>query len=420
MDIQQKIRTLPLASGVYLMRDVSGRVIYVGKAVSLRKRVQSYFRSRRGVSSKTDVLVNEIRAVDHIETSSEAEALLLEAGLIKKYQPKYNVELKDDKSYPYIEISGEPFPRISLIRRVSFERGQARDAKGAVYYGPYVSAGLIREALTIIRRIFHFRACDPFPREACLDYHIGLCDAPCIGNITRKDYARNIRNVRHILEGEKDVLYKNLKVEMEGMSRKREFEQAAKTRDQIRAIGALYSGTRDINYFKEAEQLRRALNLPRLPERVETFDISNIMAGRLPAGGNQAAGSMVSFFNGKPDKSNYRKFCIREVEGIDDFQMLAEIIRRRYSRLKREGLIFPDLVIVDGGKGQLSAAMDALESLEVHIPIMAIAKRQEEIFLPRKRDPVRLPLDSLALQLVQRMRDEAHRFAIFYHRQLRQ
>ena len=420
MDIQQKIRTLPLASGVYLMRDASGRVIYVGKAVSLRKRVQSYFRSRggsrrgnrRGVSSKTDVLVNEIRAVDHIETSSEAEALLLEAGLIKKYQPKYNVELKDDKSYPYIEISGEPFPRISLIRRVSFERGQARDAKGAVYYGPYVSAGLIREALTIIRRIFHFRACDPFPREACLDYHIGLCDAPCIGNITRKDYARNIRNVRHILEGEKDVLYKNLKVEMEGMSRKREFEQAAKTRDQIRAIGALYSGTRDINYFKEAEQLQRALNLPRLPERVETFDISNIM-------GNQAVGSMVSFFNGKPDKSNYRKFRVREVEGIDDFQMLAEIIRRRYSRLKREGLIFPDLVIVDGGKGQLSAAMDALESLEVHIPIMAIAKRQEEIFLPGKRDPVRLPLDSLALQLAQRMRDEAHRFAVLYHRQLR-
>ena len=163
MNISEKIGALPLSSGVYLMRDAAGRVIYVGKAVSLRKRVQSYFRPSRGVSSKTDVLVNEIRAIDHIETSSEAEALLLEASLIKKYQPKYNVELKDDKSYPYIEITGEPFPRISLIRRIAFERGQARDAKGAVYYGPYVSAGLIREALTIIRRIFHFRACDPFP-----------------------------------------------------------------------------------------------------------------------------------------------------------------------------------------------------------------------------------------------------------------
>lgn len=412
MDIKEKINALPLASGVYLMKDASGKVIYVGKAVSLRKRVQSYFRPSRGVFSKTDVLVNEIRAIGHIETSSEAEALFLEAGLIKKYQPKYNVELKDDKSYPYIEITGEPFPRISLIRRIAFERGQARDAKGAVYYGPYVSAGLIREALMIVRRIFHFRACDPFPREACLDYHIGLCDAPCIRNITRKDYARNIRNVRLVLEGKKDVLYKNLKSGMQEMSRKHEFEQAAKIRDQIRAIGALYSGTRDVNYFKEAEQLRRALNLPRLPERVETFDISNIM-------GNQAVGSMVSFFNGKPDKSNYRRFRIREVEGIDDFRMLAEVVRRRYSRLKREGLIFPDLIVVDGGKGQLSAAMDALESLEARIPIISVAKQEEEVFLPGKRDPVRLSTDSLALQLVQRMRDEAHRFAISYHRQLR-
>ena len=412
MNIHEKIGALPLTSGVYLMKDASGRVIYVGKAVSLRKRVQSYFRPSRGVFSKTDVLVKEIRAIDHIETASEAEALFLEASLIKKYQPKYNVELKDDKSYPYIEITGEPFPRIRLIRRVAFERGQARDAKGAVYYGPYVSVGLIREALMIIRRIFHFRACDPFPREACLDYHIGLCGAPCIGNITRKDYARNIRNVRLILEGEKDVLYKNLKKEMEDMSRKREFEQAARIRDQIRAIGALYSGTRDINYFKEVEQLQRALNLPRLPECIETFDISNIM-------GCQAVGSMVSFFSGKPDKSNYRRFRIRGVEGIDDFRMLAEVIRRRYSRLKREGLIFPDLIIVDGGKGQLSAAVTALSELDVQIPIAAIAKQEEEIFLPGKRDPVRLSSDSLALQLVQRMRDEAHRFAVSYHRQLR-
>ena len=431
MDIKEEINALPLASGVYLMKDASGRVIYVGKAVSLRNRVQSYFRSRSGsrsgsrggnrcgVVSKTDALISETRDIDHIETSSEAAALLLEASLIKKYQPKYNVELKDDKSYPYIEITGEPFPRISLVRRIAFERGQEQASRGAGYYGPYVSAGLIREALTIIRRIFHFRTCNPFPKAACLDYHIGLCDAPCIRNITRKDYVRNIRNVRLVLEGERDVLYKNLKKAMEDMSRKHEFEGAARIRDQIRAIGALYSGTRDINYFKEAEQLQRALNLPRPPERVETFDISNIMAGRLPAGGNQAAGSMVSFFNGKPDKSNYRRFRIREVEGIDDFQMLAEIIRRRYRRLKREGRIFPDLIIVDGGKGQLSAAVATLASLEAQIPVVAIAKREEEVFLPGKRDSVRLAQDSLALQLVQRMRDEAHRFAISYHRQLR-
>ena len=400
-----------MLSGVYLMKDAAGKVIYVGKAVSLRQRVQSYFRNSPGASYKTSVLAGEVADIGHIATASEAEALLLEASLIKKYQPKYNVELKDDKSYPYIEITGEAFPRVSLTRRIAFERGQER-AKGAVYYGPYVSAGLIREALTIIRRIFHFRACDPFPHEACLDYHIGLCDAPCIDNITKKDYTRNIRNVRLILDGKKDVLYRNLKKEMETMSRTHAFEQAAKVRDQIRAMGALYSGTKDINYFKEAEQLQRALNLPRLPERVETFDISNIM-------GNQAAGSMVSFLNGKPDKSNYRRFRIRGVLGIDDFQMLAEVIRRRYSRLKREGLIFPDLIIVDGGKGQLSAAIAALSELEVQIPIAALAKREEEVFVPGKRDSLRLPSDSLALQLLQRMRDEAHRFAIIYHRQLR-
>lgn len=412
MDISEKIKTIPLNSGVYLMKDAAGKVIYVGKAVCLRKRVQSYFRPAAGVSYKTNVLAGEVAGIDHIETASEAEALLLEASLIKKYQPKYNVELKDDKSYPYIEISDELFPRISVVRRASLRRGRQPKNKGGVYYGPYVNAGLIREALTIIRKIFHFRTCDPFPHEACLDYHIGLCDAPCIGNISKKDYARNIRNVRFILEGEKDTLYKNLKKEMEQAAKEHRFEQAAKIRDQMRAIGALYSGTRDINYFKEAEQLQRALNLPRMPERIETFDISNIM-------GDQAVGSMVSFLNGKPDKSNYRRFRIREVRGIDDVRMVGEVVRRRYSRLKREGLIFPDLIVIDGGKGQLSSARAVLDELEVRIPIIAIAKREEEIFLPRKRDPVRLSADSLALQLVQRVRDEAHRFAVSYHRLLR-
>lgn len=409
MDIQAVIKTIPHNSGVYLMKDTAGKVIYIGKAVSLRKRVQSYFRHARFLS-KTDALVNDIRDIGFIETASEAEALLLEASLIKKHQPKYNVGLRDDKSYPYIQITNEAFPRISVVRCGKGELPQ--DSSEASYYGPYVNAGLIREALTIVRRIFHFRTCDPLPKSSCLDFHIGLCEAPCIGNIEKAEYARNIRNVRLILEGEKDALYRNLKEDMQAMSREHDYEKAARIRDQIRAIGALYSGTKDINYFKEAEQLQRALNLPRLPERVETFDISNIM-------GNQAVGSMVSFFNGKPDKSNYRRFRIKQVAGIDDFKMLAEIIRRRYSRLKKEGLIFPDLIIVDGGKGQLSAVLEALALLEIQIPVISIAKREEEIFLLGKRDPVKLPADSLALQLVIRMRDEAHRFAVSYHRLLR-
>ncbi len=215
-----------------------------------------------------------------------------------------------------------------------------------------------------------------------------------------------------ILEGKKDTLCRNLKKDMERYSQNKNFEKAAKVRDQIRAIGALYSGTKDVNYYKEAEQLQRALNLPRVPERVEAFDISNIM-------GNQAVGSMVSFFNGKPDKNHYRRFRIKEVKGIDDFKMMAEVIRRRYGRLKREGLLFPDLILVDGGKGQLSSAVDELKALELEIPIISLAKREEEVFLPNKRNPVVLSSDSLGLKLLQRVRDEAHRFAVSYHRLLR-
>ncbi len=214
------------------------------------------------------------------------------------------------------------------------------------------------------------------------------------------------------MEGEKDKLYKNLREEMEALTKEKRFEEAAKVRDELRAIGALYSGTADINYCKEAEQLQRALSLPRLPERIEAFDISNMM-------GEQAVGSMVSFFNGRPDKNHYRRFRIKEVSGIDDFKMMAEIVRRRYGRLQREDGSFPDLILIDGGKGQLSAACHELKSLGIEIPTIAIAKRQEEIFLPTRKSPIILARHSLGLKLLQRIRDEAHRFAIFYHRKLR-
>ena len=404
MSIKDKISKLPLTSGVYLMKDNAGRVIYVGKAISLRKRVQSYFRKKK-IMTKTDLLAADIRDIDYIDTASEAEALILEASLIKQHGPKYNVELKDDKSYPYIEISGEDYPRISVER-------PSRKKKSSIYYGPYVNPGLIREALALLRKIFHFRTCDPFPKKECLDYHIGLCEAPCIGKVSQKEYAKNIKNVQLILEGKKDELYRRLRKEMESLSKGRRYEEAANVRDQLRAIGALYSGTKDINYYKEAEQLQRALNLPRRPERIECFDISNIM-------GNQAVGSMVSFFNGQPDKKNYRRFKIKDVEGIDDFRMIAEIVKRRYRRLRDERAMFPDLVVVDGGKGQLSAACEQLEALNVIVPIISLAKKEEEIYLPKKRNPVKLLKSSLGLKVLQRVRDEAHRFAITYHRQLR-
>ncbi len=404
-ELKNKIQLLPLTSGVYLMKNADGKIIYVGKAISLRKRVQSYFRKSTGSRTKTDLLVAEIRDIDILETNSEAEALILEASLIKEHAPKYNIELRDDKSYPYIAVTGEEFPRVFV------DRPRVKDKK-TTYYGPYVEVGLVREALAIIRKIFHFRTCDPFPKKECLDFHIGLCEAPCIGKISKLDYLKNIRKVCLILEGKKNELYKSLKDEMENAAREKNFEAAAKVRDQLRAIGALYSGTKDINYYKEAEQLQRALNLPRLPERIETFDISNIM-------GNQSVGSMVSFFQGKPDKNNYRRFKIREVEGIDDFKMIGEIVRRRYRRLKEEQKSFPDLIVIDGGKGQLSSACDELKKLSVDIPIISLAKQEEEVFLPNKRTSIRLPKDSLGLKLLQRTRDEAHRFALAYHHNLR-
>ncbi|MCR4336937.1 MAG: excinuclease ABC subunit UvrC [Candidatus Omnitrophica bacterium] len=402
--LKQRIQQLPLTSGVYLMKNAAGEILYVGKAVSLRKRVQSYFR-KTSILSKTDLLVAGIHDIEHVSTQSEAEALILEASLIKQHLPKFNVELRDDKSYPLIEITGEKFPRIAIVR-------PREKNPTSTYYGPYVGVYLVREALTLIRKIFPFRTCDPFPKKECLDFHMGLCGAPCIGKISPEMYANNIQNVRLILEGKKDELFRHLQKQMEEFVKAKRFEEAAQARDQIRAMSALYSGTADINYYKEAEQLQRVLGLPRRIDRIEAFDISNIM-------GNQSVGSMVSFFNGKPDKSNYRRFRIKWVEGIDDFKMIAEIVHRRYRRLKNEGSLYPDLIVIDGGKGQLSAAVQQLKFLGVEIPIISLAKQEEEVFLPNRRSSIRLGRDSLALKLLQRVRDEAHRFAVSYHRNLR-
>jgi len=407
MDIKLKIKTLPISAGVYLYKDALGVVIYVGKAVNIRKRVESYFRANTS-SLKTDVLVRYIADVEIIQTASEAEALILEASLIKQYQPKYNIELKDGKTYPFIQITKEEFPLVSVIR---FSARNQKDMN-AELFGPYVNPTLIREALQIIRRIFPFRSCDPFSHKICLDYHIGLCQAPCEAKISKEDYQRNIRSIKLILDGRKDDLYRSLRLEMEELSRCKDFEGAARLRDQIRAIGALYSGTGDINYFKEAEQLQRAIGLERAPVRIECFDISNTM-------GNQSVGSMVSFLNGKPDKNNYRRFKIKTVKGIDDFQMIAEIVRRRYTRLQKEQASFPDLIVIDGGKGQLGAAIKELKKLNLSLVVIGLAKQEEEIFVLGKRNSIKLSHDSLGLKLLMRIRDEAHRFGLKYHTLLR-
>ena len=407
IDIKTKIKEIPTGSGVYLYKDAQGTVIYVGKAINIRKRVESYFRVNNR-SLKTDILVSHIDGIETISTDSEAEALILEASLIKQYQPKYNVVLKDGKTYPYIQVTKEEFPLVSLIR---FSPRQRREIK-AELFGPYVNPTLIREALQIIRKIFPFRSCDPYAHKICLDYHIGLCQGPCEGKISQEDYQRNIRSIRLILDGKKDDLYRSLHLDMEALARQHDFEGAARLRNQIRAIGALYSGTGDINYFKEAEQLQRVLGLERAPVRIECFDNSNTM-------GEQSVGSMVSFLNGKPDKSNYRRFKIKTVDGIDDFKMIAETVRRRYTRLKNEGASYPDLIVIDGGKGQLAAAVKELKLLNLPLPVISLAKREEEVFVPGKRNPLKLAHDSLGLKLLMRIRDEAHRFGLRYHTLLR-
>jgi excinuclease ABC subunit C len=405
MDIKEKVKNFPDSPGVYLMKDASGKIIYIGKAISLKKRVRSYFQRSRNRDPKINLLLSNIRDIDFVKTKSEAQALILEAGLIKKNYPRYNIELRDDKSYPFIKVTHEEFPTIMIVR--------PRKKDNAEYFGAYTSASLLREALKIIRRVFPFRTCKiSKKKKACLDYHLGLCPGVCIGKISPQDYQKNIQNIRMILEGKQTELLDNLYKEMKLASSEKRFEDAASIRDQIEALSSLYFEGRSRSYFSQAQELKENLKLAKLPKRIEAFDISNIF-------GKQAVGSMVSFLKGKPDKNNYRRFKIKTVSQPDDYKMLSEIIFRRYWRLKKENKKLPDLIVIDGGKGQLSAVKNELDLLAVKVPVIAIAKENEEIFLPDKSEPIKLAFESAGLQLIQRVRDEAHRFAVKYHRLLR-
>jgi len=404
MVLEKTIKSLPDSCGVYLMKDRDGKVIYIGKAISLKKRVGSYFKKNQ-ISSKQDVLVKQVKDIDYIPTASEIEALLLEADLIKRFKPKYNISLRDDKTFPFIKITQEKFPAISICR--------PKNKDNALCFGPYTDSQAIRELIKRIRKIFPFRSCPKMPKKACLNFHIGLCPAPCIGKINKKDYAQNVRSISLILKGKRESLFRILQEEIRIESDKRNFEEAAKLRDQMLALGSIYLGGYVNNFLEEAKQLAQILGLKKLPFRIEAFDVSNIS-------GKEAVGSLVSFWRGSPDKNNYRRFRIKESQGqIDDYKMLAEITRRRYARLKNEGLVFPDLILIDGGKGQVSVVKNELDRLHLDLPLIGIAKSEEKIFSFNKRNPIKLPLNNPALRLVMRIRDEAHRFAISYHHLLR-
>ena len=543
LSLLEKIEALPTKPGVYQFKNTDGKIIYVGKAQNLRNRVRQYFQKSRSADLRIEAMVSKIADVELTVTDSEIEALILEANLIKKLKPRYNVLLKDDKSYPYIAITKEPFPRIYVTRR---------KIPGFRYFGPYTDVKSMRSALKIVRDIFLVRSCSLDLTEesikknkfkVCLDYHIKKCEGPCEGYVSREHYNMLIEQAAQVLRGKTKNVIDSLKKEMDSLAGASRFEEAAKIRDRMNALH-VYSEKqkildstetdRDIislvskeddacavifkvregkmigsqhiyltnvsgkpiselleavleRYYLEQEDippevslsseisntaiiqdwlelksghpvnmqnpqsgekaklialvrtnaqfwldelelmklkrgdiiphslkaLQRDLHLPAPPRRIDCFDISNIQ-------GADTVASLVVFSDGKPKKSEYRKFKIRTVEGPNDFASMQEVVERRYTRLLQEKSILPDLIIVDGGRGQLSSAIEVLSKLKLHtVPIIGLAKRLEEVFLPGQSESLQLPRTSSGLRLMQQMRDEAHRFAVTFHRSLR-
>lgn len=492
------------------MKDAGGSVIYVGKASSLRSRVSQYFTGRK--DPKTSLLVPQIGSVDFVVTKDEHEALILESNMIKSYQPKYNMILKDAKHYSYLAVTDERFPRLLVARKNS--SGKFR-VKAAHFYGPFVEGSKRAISARYLRKLFKVRICGKLPKRACLQYHLGNCDAPCIGNISEEDYGKNMETLKSVLEGKSAgrELMARLAGRMKAASAALDFETAASLRDQMESLKIFFERQRVekvrradedflyfqriggslhvqilrsragvigksekhhvpvkaqedpevsfcLQYFQELPdavysnlpqadidrlnhalgdvfrvpgkekskileiaakslaygevdpavlRLKDELSLDSNPLVIETFDISTLF-------GEESVGSMVRFVNGKPDKASYRRFRIKLVEGQDDFAMMREVVGRRYSRLLAEGLAMPDLVLIDGGAGQLHAALDGMEEAGVRLPAIGLAKKEEEIYIPNRMHPLKLPRTNPALQLLQRCRDEAHRFAVTYQR----
>lgn len=395
MDIKKKIKVLPSGTGVYLMKGAKGVVLYVGKASNLRKRVASYFRTSY-VAAKNEILVENICDIETISTASEHEAFLLESRLIKRFTPHFNVSFKDDKSFPFIKITREDYPRILIGRRKPKERVE--------YFGPYTNVGMLRCAVKSLREIFPFRSCRQFLKNACLDYHLGLCGAPCIGRVSKREYKKIIADFKHFLRKGSKSLLSNLEKRMQRATERRRYEEALQLRDRIQALGLLAKQSK-VGLFD-------LLGFSKEPHRIEAFDVSTLL-------GTESVGSMVTFIGGEPSKNNYRRFKIKWVEGIDDYRMIQEVMYRHYSRVAREHIDKPDLIVIDGGRGHLNVASRALHSVGLAIPMIAIAKDQELIYTIQNKNPIALSHDNRELQLMQRIRDEAHRFALAYHHLLR-
>lgn len=421
----EKVKEFPASPGVYLMKDVQGRVLYVGKAKNLRNRAGHYFTKAAELDHRTADLVRCIADIDYLPAESEVDALLLEARLIKDIQPRFNVEQKDGKSFPYLQIRmREDFPRVEFTRTPR--------SRGVKLYGPFTSARGLRFAIQVLQRVFQFRTCgldikDGDPRwrwfRPCILHSIHRCTAPCNFRVSREDYRKQIRALRLVLEGKKARLLAEMRQEMTQASEALQFEKAARLRDDIHALenlglrGDVDRNTQPEVFVLEPRKglvgLRKVLGLQATPRVIEGVDIAHL-------GGNETVASLVTFIDGLPFKPAYRRYRIKSVEGVDDFASIREVVTRRCRRFLRDEEVRPDILLIDGGKGQLNAALEAIGVLGLEPPcLISLAKREEEIYRPGEAEPLRLSRHAAALRLLQYVRDEAHRFAQHYHHILR-
>lgn len=422
--IQERVSELPPKPGVYLFKDETGRILYIGKAASLRDRVGSYFSGSPG-DRRIGTMLEQVRDLETVETGSEVEATLLEAKLIKSIQPKYNIRERDDKSFACLWITDDDdFPKVWF--------GRETDTGPAEKVGPFPTSGDVRRLIRILQKIFRFATCRlkifeaevrRRPMRPCLLYSIGRCTAPCAGLISRADYAADIASLRRFLRGERAELIESLRKQMRIAAGELLFERAAELRDQVAALEKLdeigvpedweLGDLEPLDPADSLQDLQRLLSLERPPRRIEACDIATLQ-------GEDSVGSIVTFADGLPNKDGYRRFRIRGVRGVNDFEMIREVVRRRFARKLREGEALPDVFLVDGGRGQLSMAERAMGELGVRVPaLLALAKEEETLYRCNRSDPVPAPKDSLGLRLLMHARDEAHRFAQRYHHLLR-
>lgn len=425
--LAEKAKTLPKAPGVYLMKDDKGRVIYVGKSASLRDRVGSYFQPGARLEHKKAVLRDVVVDFDFIQTDSEVEALLVENRLIKDIQPRYNARLLDDKTYPYLMVTtDDEFPGVYVTREPR--------SKGVKLYGPFTSVYSLKEAVTHLQKAFQFRTCHLDIRDdddnrrffrPCLLYPIHQCTAPCAARISKDGYRQDIDLLISFLEGNKKQVIANLEKEMIEASKNLQFERAARLRDEIKALNAIGARAKkgEQEYWqpesfvqnpKEAVvELQAALNLTEAPRILEGIDIAHLQGGEM-------VGSKVCFIDGVPFKDGYRRYKIKHGQGNNDYLSIQEVVSRRYREAGASNELYPDVILIDGGLGQLHAAMEVFTTMDVKPPmVISLAKKEELVYTQARSEPIRLARNNAALKLLQYARDEAHRFAQHYHHILR-